>query len=109
MSERVRFMRLLVMFDLPMETPAQRKNYARFRKYLVKSGYLMVQKSVYSKLALTDRIAAGLIARLRENKPSEGVVQVLKITERQYAAMECIAGSPHVGFEIDDAEALVVL
>ena len=109
MSERVRFMRLLVLFDLPMETPGQRKVYARFRKFLVKSGYLMMQKSVYSKLALTDRVAAGLIAKLRENKPTEGVVQVLKITERQYASMECIAGCPHVGFELDDAEALVVL
>ena len=97
------------MFDLPMETPSQRRSYAQFRKYLVKNGYLMVQKSVYSKLAINDRIAAGLLGKLRENKPKEGVVQVLKVTEKQYASMECIAGNPHLGFELEDAEALVVL
>ena len=44
MSERVRYMRLLVFFDLPVGTSLQRKNYARFRKYLEKSGYLMMQE-----------------------------------------------------------------
>lgn len=109
MTERVRYMRLMVFFDLPVETPAQRRNYARFHSFLEKNGYIMVQKSVYSKLAITDRVAAGLVAKLRENKPSEGLVQVLKITERQYATIECIAGRAREGFELDDTESLVVL
>lgn len=109
MTERIRYMRLMVFFDLPMETPVQRRNYARFRSFLEKSGYLMIQKSVYAKLALNDRIAAGLTARLRENKPPEGLVQILKITERQYATIECITGAARAGFELDDTEALVVL
>lgn len=102
-------MRLIVFFDLPMETAAQRRNYAQFRKYLVSSGYLMMQKSVYSKLALTERIATGLIAQLRANKPREGLVQVLKITERQYETIACIAGSVNEGYELDDTDAMVLL
>ena len=45
-------MRVIVFFDLPVETSADRREYAHFRKHLVKNGFLMIQESVYSKLAL---------------------------------------------------------
>ena len=45
-----RFMRVLVLFDLPVLTGDQRREYARFRKFLLKSGFLMLQESVYCKL-----------------------------------------------------------
>ena len=45
-------MRVLVLFDLPVLTGDQRREYARFRKFLLKSGFLMLQESVYCKLAL---------------------------------------------------------
>lgn len=109
MKARVRYMRLLVLFDLPIDTPRQRRNYAAFRRFLLKSGYLMVQKSVYSKLAINDRVASGLVSKLRENKPPEGIVQVLKVTEKQYATMECIAGAATRGFALNDTSSLVVL
>ncbi len=102
-------MRLIVFFDLPVETPAQRKSYAQFHKFLTKNGYLMMQESVYSKLAINDRIASGLVLKLKENRPPQGIVQVLKVTERQYATIDCIVGSERRGFELDDTESLVVL
>ena len=109
MSGRIRYMRLIVFFDLPVRTPGQRKNYAVFRRFLEKNGYLMMQESVYSKLALNDRIAAGLVAKLREHRPPEGLVQVLKVTEKQYATIDSIVGSARRGFELEDIETLVVL
>ena len=109
MSGRVRFMRLMVFFDLPVGTALQRKNYARFRKYLVKSGYLMMQESVYVKLAINGRVAEGLIAKLKENRPPEGLVQALVVTERQYASIACIAGEANRNNVIDDTEGLIVL
>lgn len=109
MSGRIRYMRLIVFFDLPVQTPRQRKSYARFRHFLEKNGYLMMQESVYSKLALTDRIAAGLVLKLKENRPPEGLVQVLKITERQYSTIDCIVGAARKGFELEDTSSLVVL
>ena len=36
-------MRVLVMFDLPTETAENRRNYTKFRKYLIKSGFMMMQ------------------------------------------------------------------
>lgn len=109
MSGRVRYMRLIVFFDLPVGTSLQRRNYARFRKYLEKSGYLMMQESVYAKLAINGRVADGLIAKLRENKPPEGLVQVLTVTERQFADIECITGKATSHDALDDMEELVVL
>lgn len=47
-----RFMRIMVLFDLPVETPLQRHNYGKFRRYLIKNGFMMMQESVYVKLAL---------------------------------------------------------
>ena len=38
-KERVRYMRLIVFFDLPVETSVQRKHYRIFRKYLIQEGY----------------------------------------------------------------------
>ena len=46
-----RFMRVLVLFDLPMNNSAQIREYNQFRKFLIKSGFMMMQKSVYCKLA----------------------------------------------------------
>ena len=66
---RVRYMRLMVFFDLPVETAKQRKEYRLFRKYLIKEGYLMVQESVYSKLVTTEANAGAAISRLRKHRP----------------------------------------
>lgn len=106
---RVRFMRLLVFFDLPVETASQRKEYRLFRKFLIKDGYLMLQESVYAKMAINDASANASIARLRKERPPEGLVQFLKVTEKQYATMEYITGERGSFDEIDTMEEFVVL
>lgn len=87
-----RFMRILVMFDLPVNTTAERKEYARFRKYLIKSGFLMMQESIYCKMSPNSTLADAVIENVRKNKPEKGLVQVLRVTEKQYAKMEFIVG-----------------
>lgn len=102
-------MRLMVFFDLPVATAAQRKRYAKFRKFLIKDGYLMTQKSVYTKLVINEAAVQGAIARLRKNKPSEGLVQALRVTEKQFATMVCIAGEELPHDEVETSDELVVL
>lgn len=87
-----RFMRILVMFDLPVITSAERKEYTKFRKYLIKSGFIMMQESVYCKLTPNSTLADAVIENVRKNKPEKGLVQVLRVTEKQYAKMEYIVG-----------------
>lgn len=85
-------MRVIVFFDLPVVTTAQRREYTRFRKYLLKSGFVMQQESVYSKLALNTTVAQRIAENIRKNKPVEGLVQMLTITEKQYGRMENLVG-----------------
>ena len=37
-------MRVMVFFDLPVITSANRKDYRDFHKYLIKTGFLMMQE-----------------------------------------------------------------
>ena len=87
-----RFMRMMVFFDLPTETPAQRKEYSKFRKYLVKSGFMMMQKSVYCKLLLNQTQLTAAENGLRKNRPGDGLVQLLTVTEKQYSKMQYLVG-----------------
>ncbi len=77
------YMRVLLLFDLPTETAAERREYTRFRKYLIKNGFFMMQESVYCKLALNQTVVNGLLESVRKNKPQAGLVQVLVITENR--------------------------
>ncbi|MBM6953950.1 CRISPR-associated endonuclease Cas2 [Enorma phocaeensis] len=106
---RVRYMRLLVFFDLPVDTAAQKKSYRVFRKWLIGEGYLMLQQSVYAKLVVNEGAAAAAVIRLRKHRPPEGLVQVLKVTERQYATMDYIVGSRSAYDEVDTMEEFMVL
>ena len=111
MSEkaRIRYMRLLVFFDLPVETASQKKSYRLFRKWLISEGYLMLQESVYAKLVVNEAAASAAIVRLKKNRPPEGLVQVLKVTERQFATMEYIVGNRKPYDESDTIEEFMVL
>lgn len=103
-----RYMRIIVMFDLPMETATERKDYALFRKYLVKNGFLMLQQSIYCKLAQNSVAAENIVAAVRRNKPKDGLVQVLSITEKQYSKIEYIVGTG-CSDVIDSDERLLIL
>ncbi|MDD6347157.1 MAG: CRISPR-associated endonuclease Cas2 [Lachnospiraceae bacterium] len=101
-------MRVMVFFDLPVTTVAGRREYVKFRKYLLKSGFIMIQESVYSKLAPNQTAADSITENVRKNKPSGGLVQVLRITEKQYARIEYIVGRSMTNV-LDNDERLVFL
>ncbi len=101
-------MRMLVFFDLPTETDADRREYRRFRKLLIRNGFLMLQESVYCKLLLNSTAQASVTELLRRSRPAEGIVQLLTVTEKQFSKMEFIAGA-HRSDVIDSDERLVEL
>ena len=101
-------MRVLVFFDLPVLTEANRRDYRIFRKYLIKSGFMMIQESVYCKLAQNSSVADTLVENIKKNKPSEGLVQVLRVIEKQYNKMDFIVGE-NTGDVLSTDERLVIL
>lgn len=103
-----RYMRLIVFFDLPMENGQDRREYACFRSFLIKSGFVMMQKSVYSKLAVTQNAADAVLENVRKHRPSRGTVQALIITEKQYGKIEYLLGA-RSGDVLDSDERFVEL
>ena len=101
-------MRVIVFFDLPVLTEKNRKEYREFRKFLIKSGFLILQESVYCKLAQNSTVADTIQENVRKNKPSSGLVQLLRVTEKQYAKMDFIVGESNSKV-LDSDERLVVL
>lgn len=98
-----RYMRLLLMFDLPTITQANKKEYRRFRKFLISEGFLMHQFSIYTKLLLNDTATSAMMLRLHKNRPKCGHVTVLKVTEKQYARMEYLRGDKDTTIANTDA------
>ena len=89
----LRVMRVIVFFDLPITTIQGIRAYTKFRRFLLKDGFIMMQESVYSKLAQNQLAANSLISHIRKNSPDEGLIQILTVTEKQYSNMEMIIGN----------------
>lgn len=68
----------------------------------------MVQKSVYCKMVLNQTAALAVLEQIKKEKPDEGIVQVLTLTEKQYARMEYVIGA-NTSDIVDSDERLVVL
>lgn len=101
-------MRTMVFFDLPSIYARDKKNYLKFRKFLINEGFIMLQESVYSKMIGNSIQAELLLNRIKNNAPKKGIIQVLTITERQYAKIQYIIGNPNTKI-INSEERLIVL
>lgn len=85
-------MRLMVMFDLPVTTPAQRRAATQFRTFLVNDGYTMMQFSIYVRVCNGADAVEKHRMRLRAAVPENGSVRLMVVTERQYAGMDILTG-----------------
>lgn len=101
-------MRVIVFFDLPTETLEDKREYRNFRRFLIKKGFLMMQESVYSKIALNTTVADSIVQAVKSNKPKAGLVQLLVITEKQFGRMEFIVGNSQ-NTVLDTDERVVIL
>lgn len=89
-----KFMRLLVFFDLPVITKREKREYRRFRMFLLNEGYDMLQFSVYSRICNGHEAADKHLARLKRNLPPQGSIRALIVTEKQYSKMQLLLGEP---------------
>ena len=103
-----RQMRVFVMFDLPTDTALDRREYRVFRKYLMDTGFIMMQESVYTKLCLNGSSAKTIYQTVRKHKPAKGLVQMLTVTEKQYANIEYLVGTSG-GEYLNSIDPLVII
>lgn len=100
-------MRVLVFFDLPVKTMEQRREYSKFRRTLIKNGFMMLQESVYCKMAQNSNVVETIQGFIHKNHPTEGLVQILAVTEKQFQKMDLVVGERKSDI-LDTDERLVV-
>lgn len=61
-------MRVMVMFDLPVLTSSQRKEYRQFRKHLIQNGFVMIQESIYCKLVQNANAADSIVNKVKKKQ-----------------------------------------
>jgi CRISPR-associated protein Cas2 len=86
---------LMVMFDLPVKTKADRKRYTRFRGLLLSEGFSQLQFSVYARPFLSEESGEPCRNRLTRALPEHGHVRLLLVTDRQFAKMRTYFGRKH--------------
>lgn len=103
-----RYMRVILFYDLPTVTNADKKTYTKFHRFLEKEGFIQMQESVYSKLAINASVSKSVIQRVKVNSPKKGLIQLLVITEKQFSQIDYICGV-RCNTQIDSEERLILL
>jgi len=85
-------MRMMVFFDLPMVTKKELREYRKFRKLLITSGFYMIQESVYVKMAIDRQVIDSTANKINGFLPPKGNIMMLVITEKQFASMRLLLG-----------------
>ena len=101
-------MRVMVMFDLPTDTSMDRRHYRWFRKFLIDEGFVMMQESIYTKICLNLHAVYKVELSVRKHCPPKGIVQVMSVTERQFAGMQLLVGESN-DVHIQTEERMIIL
>jgi len=101
-TEKFKMGWLIVAFDLPVGTRAQRKKATDFRNYLLDDGYQMVQFSVYVRACVSFARQETHLDRLKKHLPPEGSVRAIYVTRAQWERSFVIQGSPASETEAED-------
>ena len=101
-------MRVIVFFDLPIRTAEDKREYRKFRRFLVKSGFMMLQESVYAKLSLNQTQTSQIETSVKGARPPKGLVQILSVTEKQFSKMEIICGKSNSNIISSDERLLIL-
>ena len=87
-----RYMRMILMFDMPTETVEERKAYRKFRKFLLSEGFIITNFLFIVNCCLNNSANKAMIDRLQANNPKKGNITLLTVTEKQFARMIYLNG-----------------
>lgn len=103
-----KFMRVLLMFDVPVKSKKEQKYATKFRNALIKQGFFMMQFSVYMRICKGIASAKSAVERVRGILPPLGNVRALIITEKQFDNMQILLGSAGFNERVNDDKNLVL-
>lgn len=102
-------MRLMCMFDLPVETEKEKRAYREFRKQLIKNGFVMMQYSVYIRTCPSREYTQRLENKIKKVVPANGNIRLITITEKQYNDMKILVGSKSLKEAAIGSERMIVI
>lgn len=101
--------RLLCLFDLPMETAQEKRSYRLFRKRLIEYGFVMLQFSIYYRVCPNRSFAEKYKQKLQKAFLPEGNVRLLCVTEKQFEDMVLIVGGKTRQEDVVGKNSLVII
>jgi len=78
---------MMVLFDLPVVEPEERRAASRFRLYLKDLGFSMTQFSVYVRVTAGKEAVETYVKKIESALPAEGRVSILQFTDKQYESI----------------------
>jgi CRISPR-associated protein Cas2 len=75
---------MMVLFDLPVVDPDERKAATGFRNFLLDQGFEMAQFSVYVRHTSGKEAVEGMTRKVEGTIPENGKVDILQFTDKQY-------------------------
>jgi len=84
---------LFALFDLPVVSKKDRKNYADFRKALLKRGFTMLQYSVYVRYCACEENGRVLMKGIENEIPPAGQIRLLLVTDHQFGKMQVFSNA----------------
>lgn len=103
-----RFMRTVLFFDLPTLTSEDKRNYRKFVKLLTINGFYRIQESVFVKMTLTPQAANSVINIIEKNKPPQGSIISLTITEKQFCNLHLYLGDMNSDVETSNEKVIEI-
>ena len=98
---------LFAMFDLPVKTQVARREYARFRKSLLREGFCMLQYSVYARYCASEESSQVYRGHVQAVLPPEGQVRLVSVTDRQFEKMDVFFGKKRAPTEDPPAQLML--
>jgi CRISPR-associated protein Cas2 len=98
---------ILIFFDLPTKRKEEREVAAKFRRFLIQDGYIMIQLSVYGRVCNGAERVEKHLNKLQKSLPSKGSIRVLEITDKQYSRMKILVGKLHENEKKSDQQLLL--
>lgn len=100
---------MMCMFDLPVDTVNEKRQYRIFRKELIRNGFTMLQYSVYAR-AIQNRSAGKKYEKaIKRFLPVHGEVRLIAVSEKQYNDMKILVGSRSKQEELVGNKELVII
>lgn len=104
-----KIMKLLCMFDLPMNNKREQRAYRKFRKQIMNQGFIMMQYSIYVKTCNNRDMVESAKRKVKAISPKDGNVRLMEVTENQYMNIELVVGTESVREKMANKNGLIVL